>query len=134
MSNLRFHNDTCAINHIWYESHKNLITSICIGTGNVDRIEEFALQLLGPPHKFKAMRDPKKPKRAKSAYLFYCDASRKQVMEALKKSGTPVQIAIVSKKLGAMWQQLSVQDREQYKLLSLKDQARYKDEMEVYNA
>jgi len=32
MSNLRFQNDTSALHHLFYESHKNLITSLGVRT------------------------------------------------------------------------------------------------------
>ena len=66
MSSMLFHNDTREFNLLWYNSHKNLLTSICIELGQVDKISELSQKFLGPPLKIKALKDPNKPKRAKN--------------------------------------------------------------------
>jgi hypothetical protein len=76
MANIRFHNDTKALNHLWFESHKNLLTSLCIEFGKTDQIDDMVKKFLCEPVKIKTLKDPNKPKRAKSAYLFYCDDHR----------------------------------------------------------
>lgn len=73
MSSMLFHNDTRELNLLWYNSHKNLITSICIELGQVDKIEELSQKFLGMPLKIKALKDPNKPKRAKTSYLYFCE-------------------------------------------------------------
>ena len=49
MSSILFHNDTREINQLWYGSHKNLITSICIELGHVDKIEELSDKFFRKP-------------------------------------------------------------------------------------
>jgi len=39
MTSILFHNDTVTLNHLWFESHKRLLTSVCIELGQVDKIE-----------------------------------------------------------------------------------------------
>ena len=134
MSNIRFHNDTGAINHLWFDSHKNLLTSICIELGQTDKIDEMAEKFLGQPVKMKALKDPNKPKRAKSAYLFFCDTHREAVMNKMKADSNKIKIADVSKTLGAMWKKLVPSKRVPFEKLALADRERYKDEMEQYNA
>ena len=109
VSNTRFHNDTTALNHLWYESHKNLITSLCIELGHTDQVDAMVQKHLGQPVKMKTLKDPNKPKRAKSAYLFFSDAHRQKVMNKMKKKnkGASIKIAKVSKELGTMWNKLS---------------------------
>ena len=135
-SNTRFHNDTTALNHLWYESHKNLITSLCIELGHTDQVDAMVQKHLGQPVKMKTLKDPNKPKRAKSAYLFFSDAHRQKVMNKMKKKnkGVSIKIAKVSKELGAMWNKLSDAQKAPFNKLAEKDRERYKDEMEVYNS
>ena len=135
-SNTRFHNDTTALNHLWYESHKNLITSLCIELGHTDQVDAMVQKHLGQPVKMKTLKDPNKPKRAKSAYLFFSDAHRQKVMNKMKKKnkGASIKIAKVSKELGTMWNKLSDAQKAPFNKLAEKDRERYKDEMEAYNS
>lgn len=133
-SNTRFHNDTSALNHLWYESHRNLITSLCIELGHTDQVDAMVQKHLGQQLKMKTLKDPNKPKRAKSAYLFFSDAMRQKIMKKMKKKNKgSIKISEVAKELGAMWKKLSDKDKTPYVKLAEKDRERYKDEMESYN-
>lgn len=134
MSHIKFYNDTSALNHLWYESHKNLLTSLCIELGHTDKIEELTTKLLGAPLKIKPIKDPNKPKRVKSAYLFFCDEKRSSVMNKLKKNNATIKIADVSKSLGKMWKSLSPANKKKFEKLSQADRERYADEMEQYTS
>lgn len=134
MSNIRFHNDTGALHHLFYESHLNLLTSLCIELGHTEMVDEMTQKYLGLPIKIKTLKDPNKPKRAKSGYLFYCDVHRPALMKKLKKETGKLRIADVAKSLGASWKALSMTGRVKFDKLADKDRERYKDEMEVYNA
>ena len=135
-SNTRFHNDTSALNHLWYESHKNLITSICIDLGHTDDIEAMLTKHLGDQMKMKKLKDPNKPKRAKSSYMYFAEASRPAVMKKLKKKSNngKADMATVSKELGALWKKLSAKDKKPFEAQAEKDRERYRDEMEAYNS
>ena len=135
-SNTRFHNDTSALNHLWYESHKNLITSICIDLGHTDDIEAMLTKHLGDQMKMKKLKDPNKPKRAKSSYMYFAEASRPAVMKKLKKKSKngKADMATVSKELGALWKKLSAKDKKPFEAKAEKDRERYRDEMEAYNS
>ena len=134
MANLRFHNDTVSLNHLWYESHKNLITSLCIEFDKTDDIDAMTDKFLCAPIKMKALKDPNKPKRAKSAYLFYCADHRPKILDKLRKKKQKINIADVSKKLGAMWGVLDDKAKTPYTKSAETDRNRYKDEMEQYCA
>ena len=134
MANIRFHNDTKALNHLWYESHKNLLTSICIEFGKTDQIDDMVKKFLCEPVKMKALKDPNKPKRAKSAYLFYCDDHRQKILDTMRKKKKKVNIADVSKQLGAKWKGLSDAAKAPYEAKAQADRERYQEEMEQYNA
>ncbi len=134
MANIRFHNDTKALNHLWYESHKNLLTSLCIEFGKTDQIDDMVKKFLCEPVKMRALKDPNKPKRAKSAYLFYCDDHRQKILDTMRKKKKKVNIADVSKQLGAKWKGLSDAAKAPYEAKAQADRERYQEEMEQYNA
>ena len=134
MANIRFHNDTKALNHLWFESHKNLLTSLCIEFGKTDQIDDMVKKFLCEPVKMKALKDPNKPKRAKSAYLFYCDDHRQKILDTMRKKKKKVNIADVSKQLGAKWGGLSDAAKAPYEAKAQADRERYQEEMEQYNA
>jgi hypothetical protein len=134
MANIRFHNDTKALNHLWFESHKNLLTSLCIEFGKTDQIDDMVKKFLCEPVKIKTLKDPNKPKRAKSAYLFYCDDHRPKILDSLRKKKKKVNIAEVSKQLGAKWKGLSDTTKAPYEAKAQADRERYQEEMEQYNA
>jgi hypothetical protein len=134
MANIRFHNDTKALNHLWYESHKNLLTSLCIEFGKTDQIDDMVKKFLCEPVKMKVLKDPNKPKRAKSAYLFYCDDHRQKILDTMRKKKKKVNIADVSKQLGAKWKGLSDAAKAPYEAKAQADRERYQEEMEQYTA
>ena len=129
---LRFQNDTSALHHLWYESHKNLITSLCIETDNVDKIAEYTDKFLGPAQKLKQRRDPKKPTRPKSSYLYYCDIYRPLLIDKLRAEDKNVVISEISKVLGKQWKGLDKDDKKPFEIKAEKDRARYADEMQIY--
>ena len=134
MAHIPFHNDTVAMNHTWFESQKRLIATVCIQLGHVDEIQELTKKLLGDELNIKPMKDPDKPKRAKSSYLFFCDDVRKKVRAELKKKGETVELGKVAQKLGSLWRALSDADKEPYKTKSQMDRDRYEMQMEEYNS
>lgn len=132
MTHLPFHNDTVSLNHLWYQSHKNLITTVCIKLNQVDRIEELTKTLLGDPLKIKPMKDPAKPKRPKSSYLYFCDKARPKIMNKMSKSGNKINLGDIAKQLGKKWKKLSEEEKLPYVELSKKDKIRFEVEMEKY--
>jgi hypothetical protein len=132
MSQLLFHNDTVSLNTVWFESHKNLITNICMELGQVDKANELVEKFLGNPLKIKAKKDPNKPKRAKSAYLFFCEAIRPDILTKMRKGKQKVTLSDISKKLGDQWKKCNEIKRQVYIELSNKDKQRYEEAMEAY--
>lgn len=132
MTNTMFHNDTSAMNNLWFESHKNLVASVCVLLKKEKEIPQLVETLLGKKLKTKKLKDPNKPKRAKSSYLYYCDDKRDGVINKIKKGEKGVSISIISKELGSGWKQISDKDKEQYIKLANDDKERYIEEMENY--
>ena len=134
MSSILFHNDTCSLNHLWFDSHKRLLTSICIELGEVDKIDELVEKYLGTQLKIKALKDPLRPKRARTAYLYYCNDKRPGIMKKMRKKKEKINVGAIQKQLGKIWGTMSDADKAPYAKLSEADKERYKEEMEVYNS
>ena len=77
------------------------------------------------------IKDPDKPKRGKSAFLFYCEVNRK----ILKEKYPEMSVKEIVSKLGIDWQKLKDEnssDIEIYEEMSIKDRNRYKQQMRNY--
>ena len=133
MTSLTFHNDTTSINHLWYESHKNVIANVCIQLGQSDKIEEITNKLLGEKMKMKILKDPNKPKRPKSSYLFFCDEHRPSLMKKMRKKGK-INLGDIAKKLGAAWKKLSEKEKVVFIEKSTNAKAEYEVAIEKYNS
>jgi hypothetical protein len=82
----------------------------------------------------KSEKDPNKPKRGKSAYIFFCADKRAEVKEEL---GDGAKATEVTSRLGELWNEFkNDEDREDemkvYTDLAAEDKARYLAEMEDY--
>jgi len=129
MAHLTFHNDTVSLNHLWYESQKNTIATVCIKLGQHDKIAELTTTLLGDPLKIKAMKDPARPKRPTSGYLYFCQDARPDIMKKMGKNNKKLVLGDIAKVLGKNWKALSDSKRVVYEEQSKKDKERYEDEM-----
>ena len=134
MSSITFHNDTLSLNHLWYESHKNLIANVCIQLNQSDKIGEMTSKLLGEKLKIKPLKDPNKPKRPKSAYLFFCDDARPKLMKKMSKKNEKINLGDTAKALGQAWKKLSDKDKNIYYQKSAQAKSDYEEAMEKYNA
>ena len=77
------------------------------------------------------IKDPTKPKRGKSAFLFFCEENRKKI----KKKYHEFTVKEIVSKLGTVWQELKDSNSEEinrYEQMSIKDRNRYKNEMKTY--
>ena len=133
MDNLIFNNDTRDLNNMWYESHKSLIETICIDLGYQEKSEELVKKYLGEKVRIKKLRDPRKPKRSKSSYLFFCNKNRSEIIKKLKKENSKFKIGDVQRILGSMWKELSEEEKQPYVNQSLEDKEVYQQKMEEYN-
>lgn len=76
----------------------------------------------------KKKKDPSAPKRPLSAYMFFANAKRKELMaENPKKT-----VGELGKELGALWKNLSEDDKKPYAKQAVKDKSRYEEEMKSY--
>uniref|UniRef100_A0A6C0E2K6 HMG box domain-containing protein n=1 Tax=viral metagenome TaxID=1070528 RepID=A0A6C0E2K6_9ZZZZ len=77
------------------------------------------------------IKDPAKPKRGKSAFLFFCEENRKKI----KKKYPEYSVKEIVSKLGTDWKVLKDSNSEEinrYEQMSIKDRNRYKNEMKTY--
>ena len=77
------------------------------------------------------IKDPDKPKRGKSGYLYFCEVYR----EKLKEEYPELSVKQIVSKLGILWKQLkeeNSQEVKQFEQLSKEDRNRYKNEMVNY--
>lgn len=82
-----------------------------------------------PKKQVRKKRDPKAPKKASSAYIFFSNAKRAEVKAAnpeLKGIGD------IANRLGEMWKTLNDAEKEPYNNMALADKERYKQEMASY--
>lgn len=77
--------------------------------------------------KKKKVKDPNAPKKAKSAYLFFCKEARVQ----LKEDGISGKEVMV--KMGEMWRAEGL-DKLPYEVLAGEDKVRYTSDMAAYSA
>ena len=126
-----FHNNTVSINDVWFESHKSLLQMVCVELGHTDKIDEMVEKFLGNKLKMKAYKDPTKPKRAKSAYFFFCDDERGKIIKKHKKKNKKINMGNVAKELAEMWKKLG--DKSKYNAKAEADKQRYQDEMSSWN-
>lgn len=77
----------------------------------------------------KAKKDPNAPKRALSAFFWFCNDERNKV-----KAGLPAGSGVgdVSKECARLWGNLSAAQKSKYEALAAKDKARYEKEIASY--
>lgn len=87
-----------------------------------------------PKEGFKNPKDRKKskpksnsPKRARSAYIFFCQDKRESV------SSSGLKNTEVLKKLGEMWKSIDDKKKKKYIKMAEEDKERYEEEMKNYN-
>lgn len=128
MANLQFNNNTCSLVDIWYESHKSLIISVCQELECLEQAKPLMEKLLDKPPSLKKLKDVNKPKRAKSAWVYFCLDKRPLVT----KKNPGMSMCEISQELGKMWQKTSDKNKEMYEEQSEEDKQRYLTEMEEY--
>ena len=133
MSVYLFHNNTASLNEIWFESHASILRMVCMELGATDRIDELTEKYLGEKLKIKAPKDPTKPKRGKTGFMFYCDEHRGKLMKKFTDKGEKVKIGEIAKKLGASWKKLTEKQKKPYEAKAAKDKERYQTAMAEYN-
>lgn len=125
MAHIRYHNNIVNITEIVYESHMDLIKSICIELEQPDKISSLQEKFL-EKLKLKARRDPDRPKKPKTSYMFFCEENR----EVILKDRPNIILGEQSKLLGSAWK--ICKDKDLYIKKADVDKSRYSEQMEDY--
>ena len=128
-----FYNNTASLNDLWYESHASILKMVAMDCGCTDKIPELLEKYLGQKLKLKPLKDPNKPKRAKSAFMCYCDVERPKLIEKCRKAGKKVVIGDIAKALGSSWKKLSEKKLKPFVEAAAKDKERYEQAIGEYN-
>ena len=133
MANAQFQENQAALNDQYYDSHRALIERVCIALNKLEKVEEMTKMLLGEKLKLKFKKDPNKPKKPKSGFLFFCDELRPDLIKNHKVKYGKVVIGNIAKELGAKWKKLTNKQKNVYNDKKETDKYRYSQEMEAYN-
>ena len=134
MANSQFQENQSLLNTMFYDSHRAVVQRVCMALGQVEKTQEMEALVLGDKVKMKFKKDPNKPKKPKSGFLFFCDEHRPKMIETQKKKNKKVVIGDIAKELGKKWKKLSDDQRAKYNKMNEKDKDRYSKELEAYNS
>ena len=124
-----FHNSALDLNKLFYNASTDLIKKVCEELEADDKADELIEKLLSKTFiKVKPMKDPERPKKGKTSYMFFAEEKRTHIREKFPDAS----MGEVSKKLGEEWKTLSEKDKEPYIALANKDKERYEEEMDSY--
>ena len=124
---MEFHNNLSLMMKSMVKSHEQIIRSVCseLNVQDEERVNELITKLLDTSFtSVKAKKDPNRVKRAKSAYLFFCEERRKEVQ--LANPGK--KMCDISKLLGNLWKEVTEEEKQKYNDLHEEDVQRYEDE------
>jgi len=80
--------------------------------------------------KRKRTKDPNAPKRALSAFFWFCNDERPKAKETMQDAS----VGEVAKELGRRWNEITDTDKSKYEALAAKDKARYEKEINAYKS
>ena len=127
-----YFNNTNELNSLWYDSHASVVKRVCMELGKTDNMNDIVEKILGPRPKVKKMKDPNKPKKAKTAFMFYCDAHRPALMKAQKAKQGKINIGEIAKELGKKWKSLTDKDKKPFNTKAAKSKVEQEKAMKVY--
>ena len=130
MATLYF-NNTNELSALWYESHASVVKRVCMELGQTDNMNDVE-KILGPRPKVKKLKDPNKPKKAKTAFMFYCDAHRPALMKAQKEKQGKINIGEIAKALGKKWKALTDKDKKPFNSKASKSKVEQQQKMKIY--
>eukprot|EP00542_Grammatophora_oceanica_P019216 CAMPEP_0194029364 /NCGR_PEP_ID=MMETSP0009_2-20130614/3099_1 /TAXON_ID=210454 /ORGANISM="Grammatophora oceanica, Strain CCMP 410" /LENGTH=424 /DNA_ID=CAMNT_0038668997 /DNA_START=55 /DNA_END=1329 /DNA_ORIENTATION=- len=78
----------------------------------------------------KKKKDPNAPKRALSAYIYFCTNNRESIKSSMKEGTTQGELM---SEMGRQWKELTDKKKEKYVKMASKDKIRYEKEMKKYN-
>lgn len=133
MSRVPFYNNSVELSNMWYESHKNVLRMVCMELNQSEKIDELITKVLGEKPKPKKMKDPNKPKRAKTGWMYFCDDLRPKVLKKWRSTNRKIVVGEVAKELGNKWRKISAKDKVKYQQKAVADKKRWVSEVQKYN-
>lgn len=131
MESFKFHNNTCNMNTMWYNSHKTLLELVAAELDCFDKVDMLVEKFLGKEIKFKKHKDKNLPKKPKTAFLFFCDEYR----SVIKSENPECKMSDIMKLLGKKWQTgLSDTDKAKYFNQYNVAKATYVEVLDAYNS
>jgi hypothetical protein len=116
------------LGRVWREdvSDKDKAKYTKMAVSDKNRYENEMKDYTPPAGTLRSYKKEKKvgPKRALSAYIFYCNVNRSVLMEENSELSTKV----ITSNLGKGWRELSDKDRKPYHKMALKDKDRFEDD------
>ena len=121
-----FQNNVVDLNTLWWKSHEKLIKRVASELGASDKQDELINKFIGSQLKIKKQKDPLRPKRSKSSFLFFCDEHRSKI----RKENPELKMGEVMKQLGKMWSNCN--DKDKYKAIATIAKQEYESAIEEY--
>tara|TARA_B100001094_G_C17932421_1_gene671415 strand:+ start:159 stop:539 length:381 start_codon:yes stop_codon:yes gene_type:complete len=126
---MEIHNSMVDMMKNMHETYSGLIKKVCQELGQEEKTEEMIEKLLDTKlHKIKKLKDPNAPKKAKSAFMLFCDKYR----PILQKENPGEKMGGIAKLLGQKWKVISDEEKETFMNLNEDEKQRFKNEMEDY--
>jgi hypothetical protein len=117
------------LNQLWYASHVKLLKQITRELNVQDRQDELIDKFIGDRLKIKKRRDPNKPKRPLSSFLYFCNDYRDKV----RSENPDLKMGGVMKELGKLWKNLDNENKDKFIKLAENAKSQYEDQLEQYN-
>ena len=120
---MEFHNMCSVMMKTMYMSNERLIVQVCEELGHSDKASDVVQKLLSKEFmKIKPKKDPTKPKKPRTSYMFYCADVRAEV----STKNPDAKMGEISKILGSMWNKTEKKIRVKYEKMA-------EDEKDEYN-
>jgi len=126
-----YHNNCLEIHKLFNKSHTQLVENVCSHL-QVDQSAEAIIEkfLSSSFSKIKIRKDENMPKKAKSAYLYFCTDTREEIKE--DTPGLEKKMGDMSKELAKRWKELDEKLKDAYMTMAEKDKERFTIEYNDY--
>lgn len=129
MSSLFFNNNTIDLNQMWYDSHIKLLKQITRELNVQDRQDELIHKFIGDRLKIKKRRDPNRPKKPLSSFLYFCNDYRDKV----RSDNPDLKMGGVMKELGKLWKDLDEENKIKFIKMAETAKGQYEEQLEQFN-
>lgn len=117
------------MNQMWHDSHIKLLKQITRELNVQDRQDELIDKFIGERLKIKKRRDPNKPKRPLSSFLYFCNDYR----DTVRSDNPDLQMGGVMKELGKLWKDLDEENKIKFIKMAEIAKSQYEEQLEQFN-